>query len=246
MTTQEINPCSATVTFADEDLDDPGAGESHTVTWDWGDGSPWDIVVADGNSCTCDHPYETPGVYLVRATVTDAAGAECEAVSDYVIVYDPSGGFVTGGGWFWSLPGAYDADPELEGKATFGFVSRYLKKAEVPTGTAEFHFQVADLNFHSDAYEWLVVAGTKAMFKGAGTINGEGSYKFMISATDGDPDMFRIRIWSEDELVATDDVEEIVIYDNQIGTDGMDATLSGDDEDPVTVIEGGSIVVKKK
>jgi hypothetical protein len=56
------------------------------------------------------------------------------------------------------------------------------------------------LNFHSDTYEWLVIAGAQAQFKGIGTINGEGSYKFILTAVDGalnsgsGADKFRIKI----------------------------------------------------
>ncbi len=45
------------------------------------------------------------------------------------MVYDPDDGFVTGGGWIDSPAGACQPDPNLSGKATFGFVSRYKKKA---------------------------------------------------------------------------------------------------------------------
>ena len=47
-------------------------------------------------------------------------------------------------------------DPTLAGNANFGFVSRYKKGANVPTGQTQFQFQVADLNFHSSEYDWLV------------------------------------------------------------------------------------------
>ena len=45
------------------------------------------------------------------------------------------------------------------------------------------------------SYEWLVVAGNKAQFKGEGTINGQGTFKFMIFTDDDSPDTFRIKIW---------------------------------------------------
>jgi hypothetical protein len=121
--------------------------------------------------------------------------------------------------------GAYKPDPTLEGKATFGFVSKYKKGADIPTGNTEFQFQAGDLNFHSTSYDWLVVTGSDyAKFKGAGTINGEGDYKFMLWAGDGDPDTFRMKIWWEDGG------GEHVVYDN-----GMDQAISG-----------GNIVVHKK
>ncbi|MHC4371649.1 MAG: hypothetical protein ACYSW8_28880, partial [Planctomycetota bacterium] len=131
-------------------------------------------------------------------------------------------GFVTGAGWIDSPEGAYAVDPLLAGRANFGFVSRYKKGAKAPTGNTEFMFQVASLNFHSSSYQWLVVnqAGDNAQFKGAGTINGEGEYKFMLWAGDGEPDTFRIKIWAEPD-------EDDPIYDN-----GFDQP-----------IEGGSILI---
>jgi len=45
---------------------------------------------------------------------------------------------------------------------------------------------LADIKFYSSNYEWLVVAGSKAQFKGTGTINGNGEYGFILTAVDGD------------------------------------------------------------
>ncbi|MGB3702216.1 MAG: hypothetical protein WA997_13185 [Anaerolineales bacterium] len=70
----------------------------------------------------------------------------------------------------------------MVGKANFGFVSKYKKGASIPSGQTEFQLHAGDLNFHSSSYEWLVVnhGGTRAQFKGEGTINGQGAYEFMI------------------------------------------------------------------
>jgi hypothetical protein len=119
---------------------------------------------------------------------------------------------------------------QVGGRANFGFVSKYKKGATTPTGNTEFQFHAASLNFHSDSYEWLVVTGSDyARFKGAGTINGMGDYKFMLWAGDGTgtdgADTFRIKIWEEDEFGV-----ETVIYDN-----GFDQAIGG-----------GSIVVHTK
>jgi hypothetical protein len=76
------------------------------------------------------------------------------------------------------------------------------------------------LNFHSSNYEWLVISGATAQFKGTGTINNMGEFKFKIWATDGalpggqGLDKFRIKIWEEDELGV-----ETVIYDNKENTE---------------------------
>jgi hypothetical protein len=128
------------------------------------------------------------------------------------VVYNPTGGFVTGGGWITSPSGACaDASicgPNANGKATFGFVSKYEKGATVPSGNTEYVFHDGNLNFSSSAYQWLVVNqdGTNAQFKGTGTINGTGSYTFMIWATAGTQNTFRILI--------TDSATGATVYDS--------------------------------
>jgi hypothetical protein len=41
---------------------------------------------------------------------------------------------------------------------------------------------MANLEFHSTSYQWLVVAGAKAQYKGSGTMNGSGEYGFLLTA----------------------------------------------------------------
>ena len=134
-----------------------------------------------------------------------------------------------------SCIGAYTPDPTLTGKANFGFVSKYKKGQSTPSGNTQFNFKAGDLNFHSSDYDWLVIAHHKAMYKGTGTINGEGNYGFMLTAIDEDltpstdVDLFRIKIWDKDTGE--------VIYDNQMGDE--------EDADPTTEIGGGSIKIHK-
>ena len=179
---------------------------------------------------------EIPGVYELCVRGTDSYGNIGPEECIFLVVYDPDGGFVTGGGWIDSPAGAYTADPTLTGKANFGFVSKYKKGATTPTGETEFQFKVADLNFHSDTYQWLVIAGARAKYKGTGTINGSGNYGFMLTAIDEklmpstDVDLFRIKIWDKDD-------GDSIVYDNQIE--------DNDDTNPSTEIGGGSIVIQK-
>lgn len=84
------------------------------------------------------------------------------------------------------------------------------------------------MNFHSESYEWLVVNGAKARYKGLGAVNGSGNYGFMVTVIDGSADMFRIKIWDIDN-------NDAVVYDNQPGL--------ADDADPASAVEKGSIVV---
>jgi len=122
------------------------------------------------------------------------------------------------------------------GKANFGFVSRYKKGADVPTGETEFQFKAGNLNFHSESYQWLVVAGARAQFKGSGTINGSGNYDFILTAIDGaingggEIDKFRIKIWNPSS--------EEIVYDNKIGAD--------DGGNDATELDSGNIVIHTK
>ena len=216
---------SASATFRDNNL--TGA------TWDWGNGTtPGTIDPANGK-ITGSRTYGAPGVHTVTLTVTDACGKTATSSFRYVVAYDPSGGFVTGGGWFHSPANAYAPDPAVAGTAQFGFVSRYQKGATQPAGNTNFELAAAGLAFHSTAYEWLVVAGAQAQFKGAGTLNGVPGYAFLLTAVDAQvnggtgADRFRIKIWKEGETVP--------VYDNQRG--------AADDAVAATVIGGGSILV---
>lgn len=156
------------------------------------------------------HTYTLPGVYTISLTVTDDdGGSTMSSATEFVVVYDPEGGFVTGGGWIDSPEGADAENPTETGQANFGFVSEYKNNATVPTGNTQF--QSGNLNFHSDSYDWLTIANAKAVYKGSGTINGQGSYQFMLSAIDSDvnqndnhdTDKFRIRIWDDRDYAMT-------------------------------------------
>jgi hypothetical protein len=196
-----------------------------------GDALTYLWVQADGLGSFNDETLQSPLLTGVTVGVTDlelwvSDGIEIAVDSTMLVVYDPSGGFVTGGGWINSPAGAYSPDPLLTGRANFGFVSKYKQGASAPTGQTEFVFQTAGLDFHSTSYDWFVVTGPNyARFKGTGTINGSGEYKFMLWAGDGAPDTFRIKIWQEDEFGV-----EYVAYDN-----GMDQP-----------IDGGSIMIHTK
>ena len=188
---------SMTATFTDPDI-----GDSHTAIWSWDDGTTSAGVVDENTkTITGSHSFTSPGIYSISLTVTDSfSETDTATAQTYVVVYDPAGGFVTGGGWITSPEGAYLADSTLIGKASFGFVAKYQKGASIPSGNTEFQFRAGTSHFHSTTYQWLVVnqGGADAQFKGDGTINGAAApnghnYKFMIWAGDGSPDTFRGR-----------------------------------------------------
>ena len=225
------------VTFTGSFTDNPG--DTHSAQWLVDSFSFAGTVNEANGQVTATASFSSPGVYLVKLAVTDNCGntATAETVGGLlamVVIYDPTGGYVTGGGWFNSPDGACTSQPTLTGKASFGFVSRYQKGATVPTGETEFQFQVANFNFHSTSYEWLVISGARAQYKGSGTVNNAGSYGFILTAIDGavrgggGADKFRIKIWDKSNNGA-------IVYDNQL--DALDSA------DLTTAISGGSVVV---
>ena len=214
---------------------DPGTGDTHagSVQWDIGGGFETDGATAGGGAVSATSILPA-GVYTVTLRVTDDDGASgTSTATAYIVVFDPSAGFVTGGGWIPSPAGAYAPDPAVSGKANFGFVAKYHRGASTPSGNTEFQFKAGGLHFKSTGYEWLVVAGSRAKFKGEGTIDGAGRYGFQLTALDGGPsgeaDGFRIKIW---DLAGGG-----VVYDNKMG--------EGDDSDASTALGGGSVTIHR-
>jgi parallel beta-helix repeat protein len=180
-----------------------------------------------------------PAVLTICVRGTDAAGNTGSAACTVVAVYDASAGFVTGGGWIASPAGACLITGECasaEGRATFGFVARYQKGATAPIGATQFLFHAGEFHFSSTSYDWLVVAGPRAQFKGWGTVNDGGDYGFILTAIDGDvsggggADRLRLKVWER--------ATGTLVYDNQLGDD--------DDVLPSVGLGGGSIVVHTK
>ncbi|MDX5436797.1 MAG: T9SS type A sorting domain-containing protein, partial [Pontibacter sp.] len=172
-------------------------------------------------------------VYAVTAEAGNACSVSQVA---YLPVYDPDGGFVTGGGWINSPKGAL-AGSDVTGKANFGFVAKYKKGKNEVEGNTEFQFQAGGVNFKSSVHNAgsLVISGAKATYKGTGMISGDSEvYEFMVVATDaqvnggGEYDRFRIKIWKGG----------YVLYDNARG-ELENADLTGDG----TRLGGGSIVI---
>jgi hypothetical protein len=211
---------------------DPG---THTASWAWGDNSTSAGTVTESNgigNVAGSHSYAAAGVYQTTLSVTDTGGLVGQRTSPYIVIYDPNGGYVTGGGTFNSLAGAYVAHPSLTGSANFGFVAKYPHNGGAPTGNTELHF--SDLNFHSSGYDWLVVTGAKAQYEGSGQINNAGNFGFTVTVIDGQAsggggvDKIRMKIWDKNNGNA-------IVYDNQMG--------APDSSNPTTAISGGSIVL---
>ena len=130
------------------------------------------------------------------------------------------------------------------GVATFGISSRlpilgisskYFKNATNPKGEALFDFNLGGLEFDALNFDYLVIAGARAQFRGFGKLNGYAGYNFIFTAIDGQLngggglDEVRIKIWNK-STGAT-------VYDSQPG--------ASDAADPTTVVGSGSNVMIK-
>lgn len=225
--------CDVSVSFSDA-----GVADTHSATWSWGDGTSTtgSVVEQDGSGTALgSHVYAAPGVYTVSVAIDDDDGGSTSAIAaQYVVVYDPLGGWVTGGGWIASPAGALRDAPSIAGKANFGFVSKYRSGATVPEGNVRFQFREGGIDFGAQAMEWMVIAGDKAKIGGSGTIGGAGQCGFMLTIVDGDPmggpDRFRMKIW--------DEASGLIIYDNMPGE--LDDLFSGQ------ALSGGSIVLHQR
>jgi hypothetical protein len=178
--------------------------------------------------------FATPTVVEACVRAVDLAGNAGDEECLLIAVFDPAGGYVTGAGTIDSPQGAL-AGSSAAGTARFGFQSKYAKGAMVPSGNTQFRFRAGDFEFDSTAYQWLVVSGARAQYKGTGVIrNRTGTFDFILSAIDGDQpggdglDRFRLKIT---------DADGVVVYDNQSG--------AGDTADPATAVASGHIVIRK-
>lgn len=206
------------------------AGGEFFVDSDPGPGNATAMTLSGGRLSASFGVDLAPGVHTVGVRALDRAGNWSSVATTDLTVSYASGAFVTGGGFIESPAGALTADATVSGRATFGFVSRYKKGTTAPSGTTQFRFRAGQLAFASVRYDWLVVSGAKAQFKGDGTLNGQAGYHFLLTATDGQQpggggvDRFRIKIWNGDGLV----------YDNGLGAD---------DSSPGSAIGGGAVVI---
>ena len=223
------------------------AGFTETVTIDWGDGSPpgtLDLSSASVSDVSAEHIYPAPDVYQVKVTVDYEGQFTQTAVVDFVVLYDNQGGFVTGGGWINSPPGAYtpkdSSDEDVTGKAHFNLNPKYQKGKSQPQGKSGFRFAAGDLDFRSKSLEWMIINGARARLMGSGTMKDSSElYKFQVTVLDAgvfgsgvSKDGYRIKIWQ----TGSDGVEN-VLYDNGHGAD--DSTGNGG----TTPLGGGSIKI---
>jgi hypothetical protein len=218
------------------------AGRTHSAQWQFDSLTTGGNIVEPSGSKNGTvkgaYTFREPGVYKVTLKVTDNTGVtswvdtqnDLEAI---VVIYDPDAGYTIGGGWIASPAGAFASDPNLIGKLSFGFNSKYFKNATNPKGEAQVKFKLGEFEFNALNYEYLVISGSRAQFRGFGKVNGSAGYDFILTVIDaggGGGDSFRIKIWNK--------TTGVIVYDTQMG--------QSDAADPTTEVGTGSSIVIKK
>ena len=236
----------STVSFTGAFLDSVG---THTAQWTFQSATQTVTQAGTVNEATgavtAAYTFPATGVYTVKLTVADSFSVTgfattVNGVDALIAIYDSSstGGSVsttTKAPLFNSLAGWYPSKPTLTGTATTGFNAVYSSAtATAPTGLATFNFTSGNLNFASTGYQWMVISKPYVWLRGAGTVNNQSGYEFLISAVDGQltggggTDKFRIKIWKKSDGT--------VIYDNLPG--------SAFNVIPTTVTSNGDITIK--
>ena len=232
---------TGTVFTVSASADDRDTGDSNIVSAELriDDSAATPMTALDG---AFDAPFEELGANVVadqavglrRICVTAADAADNvsgESCTDF-IVYTIEAGKVNGGGWIDVEPGACALSPDCAdaaGKVTFGLTAQFTFRDGVPTGNVQFQFRNADLNFHAEQIDGLVVIQPTAVISGYGRVNGESGYRFIVEVTDGDQN------GSADDRIGID------IF----ATDGERVFRSSGLDSPLTTLplQGGSLKV---
>jgi hypothetical protein len=211
----------------------PGNSFSGTCTPDSVIGTGYDAELP----VTCSFDDVAVNTYSVEVTVE---GNYCTGYGeDVLVVYDPSLGFTTGGGWFYW--------PETADRTTFGYTMKYNKKATNVKGSlllirhlddgsilriksnALFGLAIGEV-INADSFGWASFSGKATFLDSSLADEALGNYTFVVYVEDhGEPGAGVDQIWIEIE-----DRDGIVEPDLSMPEPALDN---------VETLEGGNIVV---
>jgi hypothetical protein len=180
----------------------------------------------------CDLSDVEVNVFTVQVTID--GDYYTGAGEDVLVVYDPSLGFTTGGGWFY-WPGTTD-------KTNFGYNMKYNKKGKNVKGSLLLIRHLADGTIYrvkSNALNGLALGDTgtftwasfngKATYLEPGWVEPVGNHQFLVYVEDhGEPGAGVDRFWME----VRDKDGNIVAL-----------SMSTPAQDNAEIIQGGNIVV---
>ncbi len=146
-----------------------------------------------------------------------------------LIIYEPIGDFVTGGGWIWDTEG---------NKGNFGFNVKY-KKNGLPKGQAIYVYREGDWQYIVKANAWLGMAIIRAenysIFEAKCVIQKYNSITGELVWDEGNYRM-TVEVWDEDKD-GGQDVFQIKVFDKY----GLVFHEAG--YDPYGILQGGQIVI---
>jgi len=201
-------------------------GNRHTAKWlidgkTTVNGLVTEPVGLKNGTVTGSYMFTSPGVYKLQMNVIDQKGVVTYANTNgdleaIVVIYDPNGGYTYGGGYFASPAGALKNNLAASGDVSYGYTVNYYKGATLPKGEMQFEFKSANIEFNAINFDYLIISGARAQFRGSGKIIGDQSgYAFIMTVIDGaldgtGVDKVRMKIFNKNTGA--------IIYDNQPGS----------------------------
>ena len=231
----------SSVNFAGVFWDKPG--NTHTAQWLINDkttvkGSATEPSGNKNGKVAGTYKFSSTGIYRLQMNLTDqnkitSYANTNEDQEEIIVIYDPNGGYAYGGGYFDSKAGALTSNAAATGKATYGFTVNYYKGATLPKGETRFNFNLGGFQYDALNFDYLSVAGYKAVFRGSGKITGgQSGVNFMMYVIDGSldgsgVDKLRLKIYNKNTTQ--------VYYDNEAG--------KSDAADPITPVGLNSTII---
>jgi hypothetical protein len=221
---------------------DPGTNDTHTCTVVWDDGTT-DTTPATEGTCNRDHTFPHPGMYTIRATVTDDDGGS-DSATTMVVVYDPNAGWANVDGSTASPAGALTSDPSATGEIWAHLTARYYNPNS-PTGRISIQQPGTSLRLDGSDPQWLVVTPDgKIAAKGTG-VSGGTAYGWVVYGYQGctagrttgcqpGPDKLRVVTWP---LSAGANPGTATLYDN-VASAGYDVDVAA----PTAMISGQVLI----
>jgi hypothetical protein len=180
---------------------DPDQTTGHAVTLEWGDGTTTYPTPAydDGvGTISGTHQYSDPGVYTITLTIADNTGLTATEVFEYAVMYDPAG---------TRIQGTVQAATETSSIHLSINVSRHPRSGALQ-GPVRANWDDTGFatGFEATDISQLLIFGDWGIVTGTGTIDGTGTYDFLVSVLDrseqdGAIDAFRLRVWDDDEIL---------------------------------------------
>jgi hypothetical protein len=207
-----------------------------------GDTAPdWQIIDANNVLLRAERSGKSKGrLYTITTTCTDASNNSVSKTSTVFVPPNQKGTWVVAptsntiaNALTPQTPGASYAPSQLAmAFVNFDFSSKPAKAKSASKAENLVNFILGDLEFNALNYDYRELSGAQTQFKGAGKVNNEAGFKYLLTVIDGQApqgggvDKFRLKIWNEKTGA--------VIFDNQSG--------AADDAEPTTAIGTGESI----